>query len=331
MTTNTLEYAFQFSEEERRQLTSAILELPPIAYTDYYRFLTEARTLAASPRVPARFSEFCAASADRDMAETPILMTGNCPIDPVLPVFDSEDPVRSKYERKTTFVAEGFLAIYAVLTRTEIIAHNSVNAGDFFHDIYPKASMYASQSQKTLENLRFHRDFTNHFVSPDYVVTLTLRNAPNVCSTFVTNKTAIDALPADAARTLREPIFFTPIDDVSTRETSIKFEPPAPHPAIAGDSNVKVFEDRTVGLTPEASKALEILLATLHATKLTWVTQPGDSVAFSNMHIVHGRELSGPTDLEALRRRWLIKTHNVNSLRSFEQHFIPDRYGVVNG
>lgn len=305
--------------------------MPATAYTDYVRFLAAVRDLAGSPRVPARFSDFCAASAERDMAETPILMVGNCPIDPVLPVFDPDDPVRSKYERKTTFIAEGFLGLYAVLTRTEIIAHKSVNGGDFFHDIYPKASMYSSQSQKTLETLRFHRDFTNHFVSPDYVVTLTLRNAPNVYSTFVKNKAAIAALPADLGRTLREPIFFTPIDEVSTRETGIEFAPPAPHPAISGDSEIKVFEGRTVGQTPEAQEALKVLLATLHATKLSWVTQPGDSVAFSNMHIVHGRELHGPIDLEALRRRWLIKTHNVSSLHEFERHFISDRYGVVNG
>jgi hypothetical protein len=47
--------------------------------------------------------------------------------------------------------------------------------------------------------------------------------------------------------------------------------------------------------------------------------------------VIHGREVKQLRDIESLKRRWLMKTHNVNSLRAFEQYFLPGRYGVVNG
>ena len=123
----------------------------------------------------------------------------------VLPTFDEDDPVRSKHERKTTFVAEGFLALFAVLTRTEITAHKRAQA------------------------------------------------------------------------------------------------------------------------------ALRVLVETLHATRTSVETRPGDCISFSNTHVVHGREIRGPTDTRALQRRWLIKTHNVVSLRRFDRHYLSGRYGVVDG
>jgi trehalose 6-phosphate synthase len=79
MTTKPLEYACQFSEDERRQLTAEILELPPLAYTDHRRFQVEARELAGAPRGPARFVDFGAAPAERDVADAPLRMVGSCP------------------------------------------------------------------------------------------------------------------------------------------------------------------------------------------------------------------------------------------------------------
>src|SRR5262249_54388598 len=159
-----MDYDFTFSPDERDHLRAALSELLPQPYTAYESFMDSVRALKNDPRLPARFVDFCAGTMEQDFAVDPCVVIGNCPIDETLPVFDPTDPVGSKYLVKKTFVAEGFLALYAVLTGTEIIAHKSVNEGDFFHDIYPKASMYESQSQKTLLTLRFHRDFTNHFV-----------------------------------------------------------------------------------------------------------------------------------------------------------------------
>lgn len=73
----------------------------------------------------------------------------------------SPTPVRSKYELKTTFVAEAMLALFAQLANTPAIGY--VNDGDVFQDIYPKESMATSQSQKALKEIHFHKDLANHF------------------------------------------------------------------------------------------------------------------------------------------------------------------------
>lgn len=328
-----MEYNFVFSDAERKSLTKALNDLTMSPYSSYETFMDNVRLLNADPRVPSRFVEFCAESMERDVAGSPIVIIGNTPIDDHLPVFDSEDPVRSKYQLKHTFVAEGYLAFYALLTGTELIAHKSVNGGDFFHDIYPKKSMYETQSQKTLETLRFHRDFTNHFVSPDFVVTLTLRDTPEneVYSTFAVNTDVIRWLPDSTRRCLMEEQFYTPYDDVSMRDMGSVLGRAKNHAAVIGDSEIKVFEGRTMGLTPEAQAALDTLIEGLHANKLLHIGRPGDCVSFSNMHVIHGREVRQLRDIDSLSRRWLIKTHNVYSLQGFSEYFLPEQYGVVNG
>jgi len=331
-----MEYDFVFSPEERKSLTQTLNELSiPSAtpYTAYQAYMDAILRLRGDARIPVRFASFCDEIMRRDLKCKPIVVIGNCPIDEILPVFDSEDPVRSKYELKKTFVAEGFLALYAVLTGTALVAHKSVNGGDFFHDIYPKKSMYETQSQKTLETLRFHRDFTNHFVTPDFVVTLTLRDTPEneVYSTFAINSDVIRTLPDDVKRVLEEEQFYTPYDDVSTFAMGKQLGRAKNHAIIQGDAEIKLFEGRTIGLTDAAKGALEVMLQALHTNKLTHIGQPGDCVSFANNYVIHGREVRQLRDIESLSRRWLMKTHNVYTLSALDKYFLPEQYGVVNG
>lgn len=105
---------FIFSHAENEQLKRLLLDIGPDPYRDYPSY-REAISLATDS-VPARFQEFCQDSGLRDFSEFPFVVIGNAPIDDQLPVFDPADPVGDKYLKKKTFVAEGFLAIYAVLT-----------------------------------------------------------------------------------------------------------------------------------------------------------------------------------------------------------------------
>src|SRR5580698_6023067 len=152
-------YDFVFTEQETAALTDALLDVGASPYDDAYAFLDAVGTLHGDPRTPTRFIDFCEMSMLRDFSTQPFVVIGGAPIDPVLPVFTSEDPVTEKRTVKKTFVAEGFLALYAKLTGTEIIGHLSVNDGDLFHDIYPKPSMFDTQSQKTLKTLKSRRNF----------------------------------------------------------------------------------------------------------------------------------------------------------------------------
>lgn len=330
--TITDERDFVFTPAERQSYKRLLLEVGVNPYLDYPAYRDAIGD--ASDLVPARFQEFCHESMLRDFSEHPFVIIGNAPIDDDLPVFDPVDPVGDKYRSKKTFVAEGFLATYAVLTGTDIIAHLTVNDGDFFHDIYPKRSMHESQSQKTLGTLRFHRDFTNHFVCPDFVNTLTLRDTPGneVYSTFATTRHALRTISDDDLAILAQPRFYTPYDDVSRASTRLDLGDAANHPVVLdGQGSVKVFEGRTIGIDDESAQVLDRFIDAVHANKQMRISVPGDSVTFSNHHVLHGREVHKIRDPESLERRWLLKTHNVYSLGSFEEYFLEDRPGVVNG
>jgi L-asparagine oxygenase len=326
-------YDFVFTEPENASLRDALLDVGLSPYRDGYAFIDAAGQLGDDPRTPARFVDFCEMSMLRDFSAQPFVVIGGAPIDPDLPVFTTEDPVAEKRATKKTFVAEGFLALYARLTGTEIIGHLSVNDGDLFHDIYPKPSMFDTQSQKTLQTLKFHRDFTNHFVCPDFVNTLTIRDTPEneVYSTFTITTEALQDLSGPDIEILRSERFYTPFDDVTTHSGNVSLGRAKDHPVLIEQQGAKVFEGRTEGLDAEAQQVLDRFLAALHRHKRLRVSVPGDSVMFSNDHVIHGREVRELRDLESLKRRWLLKTHNVYSLQSFEEFFLTGRFGVVNG
>ena len=327
---------FSFSDGERDQVTAALLALTANPYREYAQFVEQVKELADDPVLPGRVRQFIEDLRLRAWTAEPLVRASNCPIDPVLPLLDPKDPVTCKYRTKATFVAEGFLALWAELTGTEIISHRSVNDGDRFHDIFPKESMYTSQSQKTLGTLRFHRDFTNHFVSPDFVTTMVLRDAGanEVVSTFTRNSDVLARLDRATLRVLRQRRFHTPFDDISTSENRVLDDVDRTadaHALLFGECGIRVFEGRTVGLDVEAAEALAQVLALLHVHKRSFVNRPGELVGFANDAVIHGREARRVVDRAALTQRWLMKTHNVWSLTAHELFFEPDAYGVVHG
>ncbi len=323
---------FVFNDGERDQLYEAFLHALASPYDDYQGFLKWLEELARVHRGDWRYASFCEELKERDWAESPIVLVRNCPIDRDLPVFDNSDPVGSKYARKRTFATEAFLTLHAILTGTETFAYASVNGGDFFHDIYPKKSMFDSQSQKTLKTLRFHRDFSSHFVCPNFVNTIVLRDTPknSVYSTYVVNRDVVRGLDQATLAVLREERFRTPFDDISTHSDDTPKAPPN-HAIVGGDSDVRVYEGRTVGLDEEAQEALGRCVQALHDHKIVYVPRPGEMVAFSNDHLIHGREVHEIYDMDSMLQRWLMKTHTLYSLKQFEDHLLPDSYGVVNG
>lgn len=328
-----IDYDYVFTEQETAALRDALMDVGASPYLHSDVYLDEISGLRGDHRVPTRFVDFCETSMLRDFASRPFVVIGGAPIDTDLPVFTTEDPVAEKRARKKTFVAEGFLALYANLTGTEMIGHLSVNDGDLFHDIYPKPSMFDTQSQKTLKTLKFHRDFTNHFVCPDFVNTLTLRDTPEneVYSTFTITKEAEQDLSDRDIETLSSARFYTPFDDVTTHSGNVSLGRAKDHAVLIEQQGAKVFEGRTEGLDEEAQQALDRFLVALHRNKRLRVSVPGDSVTFSNHDVIHGREVRELRDLESLKKRWLLKTHNVYSLQAFDEFFLADRFGVVNG
>lgn len=318
---------------EREQLEGALLTIDVSPYEDHDGFMAAVGELVEAGRIPDRLVALCTAVKGWDRREQPFLLVRNCPIDRDVPIFDFDQPVECKRACKRTFIAEGFLALYALLTGTPPIGYANVNEGDVFQDIYPKASMRDTQSQKALGPIRFHKDLANHFVRPDYVNMLSMRadSRNRVCTSFVRNREALDRLPDDVIAVLREVEFHTPYDDLTVSSGVVDVGDAPPHPVLSGELDLRFFEGRTVGLTPRARVAVDALTRMLHALKARVQLMPGDFLSEHNNFSIHCKEILHVEDPDLLKTRWIIKTVNVDDLSVHEQHFLPDRWGIVKG
>jgi L-asparagine oxygenase len=298
-------------DEERDNLVDSLASVGVNPYRHYEDFCTEILRIAQSGATPPPLREYVARRRTQSAADNPTGLIKNAPIDPTRPVFDYDEPVLSKRALKTTFVAEGFLTLYAELAGTPGIAYENANDGDVFHDVYPKRELADSQSQKALGALYFHRDLANHFVRPDYLYMLGMRSggANAVYTTFAGNKDVISRLDAATLAVARQVRFQTP------------FEPPA-HSLVSAPWGLRISENRTEGLDAEAEDVVRDVVKAIHAVKRGIDIQPGDFVIICNNYCVHNREVSKVVDLGQLATRWLIKTMNVGSRAPHAQHFV---------
>lgn len=324
---------FTFTDAEHAALMEALGKVTANPYRLYEAHLFQIGELVAGGAIPERFRAYVDTLAARDRSAEPVVVLKNVPYDRDVPVFDFDEPVKSKYELKKTFIAEGFLALFAQLAGTPAIGYLNVNDGDVFQDIYPKRSMQSSQSQKALHQIHFHKDLANHFVRPDQVYMVGMRSHPvnEVYTSFVRNVDVVASFTEDELELLRSPQFFTPFDDLTVMGGSLELGEADRHPVIGGEDDLRYFENRTAGVTAAAKAIVPKVTATLHALKQRVFVEPGDFVITYNNHTVHAKEVLEVGDPEALQTRWIIKTVNVDDLRQHTQHFMPGTAHLVNG
>ncbi|MCI5072674.1 TauD/TfdA family dioxygenase [bacterium] len=325
-----MNFNYKFSEKENKNLVTNFSNFFSHPYKNYFSFKKEVSEVISENKNIKRFMGYL----KNNESEKGLSLISNCPIDEVLPNLTKDNPVEEKRNLKKTFIAEAFLESISQAMNLEVIGHKSVNNGDFFHDIYPIKNMYQSQSQKTLDSLKFHKDFTNHFARPSHVIVLCLRNDPvnEIVSTFVENQVVIENLPPQDLKLLKQPIYYTPFDDISAKKiASITDKKPLEHAIIEGKNNIRYFEGRTTSDVAEAKKVLEHLRLLIHEYKQEYQMQPGDCVIFNNDLYLHGKEVRKINDINALQNRWLMKIHAVDNIKAFKKHFSPEQYGVVNG
>jgi hypothetical protein len=326
---------FCFTPEDALALQRALISITANPYTAYASFSAAVDAVIDAGAVPAPFMACCETRRRADTYEHPYVVLRNCPIDPSLPYLDFDDPVKDKRTRKTTYVAEAFLLLYAKLMGQEPIGYANVNDGDIFQDIHPKKSLATSQSQKALKPIFFHKDLANHFVRPDWVNILGLRSCARnrVYTSFVRNKDLLAALGADVRDALRQPEFHTPYDDLTVHGGNVILGEAEVHPVLGGatPTDIRFFENRTKGLTPRAGQAIDQLIAALHRLKKRVQILPGDLVGAANNDCLHNKDVGEIADPDALRNRWLMKTVNVRALDHHAGHFLSDRPRVVNG
>ncbi len=329
---------YVFEPELGRQLAAELTRPNVNPYTHYPAFFAHVRELIDTKRVPESFVSFCRQARERNLVQRPFLFIKGCPIDEELPVFDFDEPVKSKYALKKTFVGEGFLVLFANLMGTPAIGYKNVNGGDIVHDIYPQKSLYETQSQKTLKQIGFHKDLANHFVRPDFVNILAMRSSEQneIFTTFVRCQDVVKFLGKSVAAVLREPIFYTPYDDLSVHgDKGQELGRAKMHPVLQGEADLVYFENRTIAETEEGRAALEKVNVALHKLKARVLMQPGDFVSCANNFSLHGKDVGVIRDPYQQKIRWSIKTVNVASLephrRHFKQYEAQYSYAVVDG
>ncbi len=240
-----------------------------------------------------------------------------------------------KRNRKLTYVAEGFLLIYARLAGQEPIGYINVNDGDIFQDIHPMKSLMDTQSQKASKSIYFHKDLANHFVRPDWVNILGLRGSTEneIYTSFVRNKDLIEYLDPQVVKQLRKPDFYTPFDDL-TLASSNKEQGRAPeHPVLGGAESydIRFFENRTIGINKKAQEAIAEVVRALHILKKPLLILKGDFIGSANNECIHNKDVVHIGNEKAVYNRWLMKTVNVKSLDAHKTHMRNGEIRIVDG
>lgn len=333
---NEMPVDFIFSEAEGQALETALASIRENPYSDYPAFQEAImRLIRIDHRISADFRNFCSHRKYADACEEPYVFIRNCPVDRDLPELDLDDPVNDKRLRKKTWVAEGFLLLYALLMDQEPIGYANVNDGDIFQDIHPMRSMMETQSQKAAGTIHFHKDLANHFVRPDWVNIIGLRaSAKNeIYTSFVRNKDLIEALSPQMRDRLRKPLYNTPYDDLTLASSKVKLGTAPNHPILGGSAahDIRFFENRTRGITPEAQVAVEEVTGLLHRLKRRLLIRRGDFIGSANNECIHNKEVVKVGDEAGLVNRWLMKTVNVRSLDSHKQHMREGEIRIVHG
>jgi L-asparagine oxygenase len=324
---------FSFSDAERSALVRRLESIRVSPYKAYEAFSHEIRMLVAGDPNLARFRDFMEGRRRASAYERPFVFVENCPIDSLLPELGNVDPVADKHRLKRSFVAEGFLQLYAEVAGEHPISYLNVNDGDVFQDIFPKDALKDSQSQKALGPIHFHKDLANHFVRPDLVNILALRSCDDneIWTTFVANRDVLAALDKDTLAVLREAAFYTPFDDLSMVGGNVALGKASEHAVLTREVDLRFFENRTEGLTDSATRAVKRLTATLHAMKRRVLMRPGDFVSISNNLSLHGKEIGIVRDEAAQHQRWSIKTVNVHAIAPHQPHLVPGSSYLING
>ncbi|MEC8010861.1 MAG: hypothetical protein VX185_08865 [Pseudomonadota bacterium] len=325
---------FVFKNNERNSIIELFSQITVNPYKNYQDFNAEVKSILQRPELQ-RFTEACDKYNQTPKIDQPIFYATNCPVDRELPVLGFDNPVQAKRDNKSTFVAEAFLLAYALAASQEPIGYINVNEGDIFQDIKPLKGMENTQSQKALNTINFHKDLANHFVRPDWVNILGIVGDPrnNILTTFVDNKTLLSILPEHVINELQQKSYHTPFDDLTVLKGSKKLGEADVHPIIGGKgpSDIRFFENRTKGLTPQSQDAINQLTNALHTLKVGINIQPGVFVGAANNECTHGKEVIEIKDKESAKERWLMKTVNVESLEEHKKYILNGQERIING
>lgn len=323
------------SEPQKDDLYLCLETISPNPYTRYVAFRDAVSACIDAGQVPSFFVDVCRRIRhDRKENSNYAHLLRNLPLDPVKPVFDQNDPVADKYTKKTKFISESLLELFSQLTGIPLLAYETRNNGDFFHDVYVDNRYSGTQTQKSDSELFFHNDRTAHEVRADYLVLLAMRCHPEnrIYTGHIDGRDLLEQLPPETRDTLRRPYFLTPFDEYS-RDSNASQTLSDPHVILENEHSFRYYDTRTI-VAPEAPVAAKDALlvlknAILKARKHRVHLVVGDLICFPNQDSLHNRDMVELSDPENARLRWLLKTYNFRDRETME--YYRSHFGDVPG
>lgn len=329
-----LDVNYRISNTDRDILFSLFSSLPN-PYTEYEYFYLKIKEITDGDNFPSELKSILVDFNKRDFYNSPFYFIENCPIDEDVPLLDNDDPVFSKYERKKTFISEGFLACFSYLTKTPIARYKNANNGDAFHDIFTKNSMKYSQSQKAFGEIYTHKDLANHYAKPNFVNILTINNDLEnlVYTTFIKNKDVIEDLNSSDIEKLSKPFFVTPHDDLPMSSNVIELGEEKRHKLLNNKTDFVYFETRTMGVTMEYQKILNNFKKSVDRNIKRVSLKKRDFVSIHNDFSIHGKNIVKINNYNTAVQRWLIKSLNlkIETRDSYCNNGYISNEGVIQG
>lgn len=330
-----LEFNYELSDHQREELYEVLINVSEDPYIDVELFKLEIFNLIKYQKIPHWFLEICGEWTNTNKFDHPMFLLKNVPIDKDLPVLNFRNPILAKYRLKKTNISECFLELFSQLCGQESIGYKFVNTGDIYQDIHPLESLKDTQSQKAIGNLGFHKDLANHFVKPDFVNIICLRNHEKnvVQTTFVKNKVLLEYLKElNLIDILKEEMYHTPYDALTQYgDTKSELGEAKKHRIIYSETDISFFEGRTIGLTEKHAEAVSKVVELLHFLKKGLHFLPGDFISSENNNCIHGKEIIATNEPEKLKERWMMKTVNLYNMDKANPYLMDGKKYIING
>jgi hypothetical protein len=321
-----MDRVYEFTDAARDDLFRVLSSVAKDPYEDYPAFSSAVGDLLSRGEVSEDFRALCATvREERAAGVSDIHLISNCPIDAEIPLFDEDDPVTDKYLQKKTFVGEALLEVFSQLTGAPLLAYETRNNGDFFHDVYAVNRYRGTQTQKTDSELYCHNDRTAHPVRADFLALLGMRCPADdlIFTGFIDGRQLLQLLSEEDQEALRAPLFVTPFDQYS-RDSSAAQTVSTPHGVLEHHHSFRYYDTRTTVMDGAPVRAYEALLALknaiVKATKQRHQIQTGDLLVLANQDGLHCREMVDIRDSQRARQRWLLKTYAFRDQSSADRH-----------
>lgn len=311
---------FEFSNVQRDNLSATLAGIRSNPYRQHEEFRREIGALLNEDVIAANVRDmFSAIRDERRNGGNRAFVIRNCPVDRDLPEISNEDPFTDKHRKKTAFIGETFMALYAAICSYPILSYGDRSDGDFFTDVIEITKFKESFTGYSGGDLVYHVDRAPHEVRSDYVNLLGLRCPENniIYTNFIDVRELLRHLSDAEQDVLRASHFVTQVDALS-RSLNADWLESNRHPIINSGDSLRYIDTLTNVHAFAPGEAKDALIAFKSAVarskRIRHKILVGDLMTFPNRYGLHNRELIEEVDTAETRSRWLLKIYTFENV-----------------